>query len=121
MRCFTMQAVMRGMSGISELHRRNASPVHICRASALKAKPEVDTSAENETANAATKPAWRIVLVKEAGIFGSHWPCSAGPLVVRRTLPHLHRPDCDVHHARKIETIRKAGFVCGTRPTLVRR
>jgi hypothetical protein len=39
-----MQAVIFGMSGISELHSRNASPVHICCASALKAKPEVDDS-----------------------------------------------------------------------------
>ncbi len=34
-RCLTMQAVMAGMLGISELHRRNASPVHICCASAV--------------------------------------------------------------------------------------
>jgi hypothetical protein len=59
------------MFGISELQRRNASPVHICCASALKAKLELDDSAEKETANASTKPAWRRVLVKEAVIFGS--------------------------------------------------
>src|SRR5262249_15610949 len=37
-RCLTMQAVILGMFGISELQRRNASPVHICRASAVEAK-----------------------------------------------------------------------------------
>ena len=33
-----MQAVIFGMFGISLLHRRKASPVHCCCASALKAK-----------------------------------------------------------------------------------
>ena len=56
-RCLYMQAVIFGMFGISSLHRRNASPVHICCASALKAKLEVDDSAEMETANASIKPA----------------------------------------------------------------
>jgi hypothetical protein len=32
-----MQAVMRGIFGISELQNLNASPVHICCASELKA------------------------------------------------------------------------------------
>jgi hypothetical protein len=59
------------MFGISELQRRKASPVHICRASELKAKPEVDASAEKETAKPRTKPAWRIVLEKDAVMFGS--------------------------------------------------
>ena len=45
-RCLNMQAVIFGMFGISELHRRNASPVHIDWASALKAKLEVDETAE---------------------------------------------------------------------------
>jgi hypothetical protein len=57
--------------GISEPHSRIASPVHICCASALKAKLEVDASVDIETANASTKPAWRIVLVKDAVMFGS--------------------------------------------------
>src|ERR1700688_640038 len=57
-----MQAVIFGMLGISELHRRNASPVHICCASALKAKLAVD-SADNESTNASVRAAWRIVLV----------------------------------------------------------
>src|SRR6202041_2019714 len=70
-RCLTMQAVMAGMFGISEAQRRNASPVHICWASALKAKLDVDDRAETETANASIKPAWRMVLVRDAVIFGS--------------------------------------------------
>jgi hypothetical protein len=68
------------MFGISELQRRNASPVHICCASGLKAKLELDDSAENETANASTKPAWRIALVKEAVIFGSSVGARCGAL-----------------------------------------
>jgi hypothetical protein len=46
---------MFGMFGISELQRRNASPVHICWASALKAKLEVEEIAEIETANDAMR------------------------------------------------------------------
>src|SRR5437867_103876 len=49
-RFFTMQAVTFEMLGISELQRRNASPVHICWASALKAKLEVDETADKEAA-----------------------------------------------------------------------
>ena len=69
------------MSGISELHRRNASPVHICCASALKAKLALGDSAEKEIAKARTKPAWRMVLVKEAVMIGSLWPRCGGPVV----------------------------------------
>src|ERR1700682_315336 len=63
-RCLYMQAVIFGMLGISELQSRNASPVHICCASALKAKLEVEDSADRETAKASTKPAWRSVLAR---------------------------------------------------------
>ena len=56
-RCFIMHAVIAGMLGISELHSRNASLVHICCASALKAKLDVDDSAETEAAKASTKVA----------------------------------------------------------------
>jgi hypothetical protein len=70
-RCLNMQAVIAGMFGISELQRRNASPVHICCASALKAKLELDESAEKETAKATINPAWRIVLLQDAVILGS--------------------------------------------------
>jgi hypothetical protein len=66
-----MQAVMRGMSGISEAQRRNASPVHIRWASALNAKLEVGDIAATETAKASIKPAWRMVFAREAVIFGS--------------------------------------------------
>ena len=45
-----MQEVIAGMFGMSELHRRKASPVHICCASALKAKLSLDDSADTETA-----------------------------------------------------------------------
>ena len=62
-----MQAVIFGMFGISELQRRNASPVHIDWASALKAKPEVEVTAENEAAMASAKPALRTVFVKKIG------------------------------------------------------
>src|SRR6266446_5239122 len=75
---FFMQAVMAGMLGISELHSRNASPVHICCASAEYAKLEVDDSAEIEAAKATTKAAWRMVRVIKAVMVGSCWPSSAG-------------------------------------------
>jgi hypothetical protein len=73
-RCFIMQAVIFETLGISELHSRIASPVHICCASALKAKLEVDDNADIEAAKASTKPARRSVLAKDAVIFGSPWP-----------------------------------------------
>ena len=69
--CLIMQAVIFEMLGISELHKRKASPVHICCASALKAKLALDDRAEKEIAKANTKPAWRILLEKEAVIFGT--------------------------------------------------
>jgi hypothetical protein len=68
-----MQAVIFGMSGISELHRRNASPVHICCASALKAKLALADNADSEAAKASSKPALRSLLVKEVVMFGSQW------------------------------------------------
>jgi hypothetical protein len=46
-----MKAVILGTLGNSELHRRNASPEHICSASALKEKLAVDPE---ETAAART-------------------------------------------------------------------
>src|SRR6266702_3108823 len=49
-RCLIMQAVIFGMLGISELHRRKASSEHIDCASALKAKLAVDEIAEIEAA-----------------------------------------------------------------------
>ena len=51
-----IHAVIAGMSGISELQRRNASPVHVCCASALKAKPEVE-KAQSPKATAIINPA----------------------------------------------------------------
>jgi hypothetical protein len=75
-----MQAVIFGMLGISELHRRNASPEHICCASALKAKLWVDEIAEKEPAKASAKLILRTVEVKKAVIFGSHWTGSVEPV-----------------------------------------
>src|SRR6266404_27643 len=77
-----MQAVIAGILGISELHKRNASPVHICCASELNAKLWLDERAETETAKASTKPAWRSLLVKDAFISGSHWHREAGPFLM---------------------------------------
>ena len=54
-RCLIMQAVILGMLGISELQRRNASPVHIDCASALKAKLEVAETAGKAAAKASAK------------------------------------------------------------------
>ena len=65
-RCLIMQAVIFGMLGISELHRRNASPEHICCASALKAKLSVDEITEQEAAKASAKLALRMRQAKKA-------------------------------------------------------
>jgi hypothetical protein len=60
--------------------------VHICCASALKAKLSVD-SAEKETAKANTKPAWRIVLVKDAVMLGSRVSRWSRRVVDARNMP----------------------------------
>src|SRR6266851_1369749 len=97
-RCLIMHAVIAGMFGISELQRRNASPVHICCSSELNAKLWLVDSAETETANANTKPAWRILRVKDAFIFGSHWHRVAGPLFDGTTMRPAPHSDCDGSH-----------------------
>src|SRR6267378_1704640 len=89
-RFLTMQAVMRGMLGISELHRRNASPVHICCASALKAKLADEDNAEKEAATARAKPAWRIVRLTNEVIGGSCLLAARGPFLMSR--PCAQRP-----------------------------
>jgi hypothetical protein len=61
-RFLIMQAVIRGMSGISALQSRKASPVHICCASGLKASLDVD-NVEKETTNAAMNAVLRIEFV----------------------------------------------------------
>src|SRR5207237_4729479 len=81
-RCLIMQAVIFGILGISELQRRNASPVHCCCASALKAKLAVDETAENEAAKTSARPTFRTVAVNSVVIVGSHWPGIAGPLLM---------------------------------------
>src|SRR5258707_14556495 len=65
LRCLIMQAVIAGVFGISELQSLNASPVHICCASALNAKLLLDDKAATETAKASTQTARRIVPGKE--------------------------------------------------------
>jgi hypothetical protein len=94
-RLLIMQAVIFGIFGISELQRRNASPEHIDCASALKAKLEVDETAEIEAAKASAKPALRIVLVKVAVMVGSCWHRGAGPLVDDPTMRLVKGSDCD--------------------------
>jgi hypothetical protein len=90
-----MQEVIAGMLGISELHRRNASLVHIDCASALKAKLEVEEIAEIEAAKASAKPALRMVLVKVAVMVGSCWPGVAGPLFDAATMRRFGPPHSD--------------------------
>jgi len=92
-----MHAVIAGMLGISELHRRNASPVHIWRASELKAKPEVEARADKDMASPKDKPAWRIILDSDEVMFGprvaarGRWPIIA----------HRRSFGCDVRHFGK--------------------
>jgi hypothetical protein len=57
-RCLSMHAVTAETFGMAELQSRKASPVHICCASELKAKPEVD-AAQRPAAKATVNPAWR--------------------------------------------------------------
>lgn len=114
-RCLIMQAVIFGIFGISELQSLNASPVHICCASALKAKLAVEDTAEVARATARTKPAWRRFLENVLVIIGSHLapsrravvamtaPCaspaeftvialtSSEPTVTSVTLPNIQR------------------------------
>src|SRR5262245_38818025 len=117
-----MQAVILGMFGISELQRRNASPVHICRASAVSAKLWLDDNAETEAVKASTKPAWRSLLMKDAVMFGSHWHREAGPFLMRATMrrmPLCHREDrhdsqqaCDLRHNDISGRIRRPQSAC---------
>jgi hypothetical protein len=59
-RCLSMHAVTAETFGMAELQSRKASPLHICCASALKAKLEVD-AAQRPTTKATVNPAWRNV------------------------------------------------------------
>ena len=81
-RFLNMQAVIFGMFGISELQRRNASPVHICCASELKAWLAVDEIAEKAVAKASARLILRAVELSSVVMFGSHWPSISGPLLM---------------------------------------
>src|SRR5882724_1801414 len=95
-----MQAVIFGMFGISALHRRNASPVHICCASALKAKLAVEEISETVAAKANATLALRIGLLKTVVMIGSHWHrAKRGPVVNGPILLSSEPPGCDGHHA----------------------
>ena len=73
-RFLTMQAVIRLMFGISELHRRNASPVHCRCASAVKAKLGL-ASAVREIATASVAAIWTDGLGANDGhLSSSGWP-----------------------------------------------
>ena len=67
----TMQAVILAIFGISELQRRKASPVHICRALELKAKLDKVATVEMESARPSVKPILRMVLIRVAVIWSS--------------------------------------------------
>jgi hypothetical protein len=60
-----MHAVIFGMLGISDEHRRKASPVHCCCASAEKAKLEVVEMIETMAAKPRAKLVSRIFAVKD--------------------------------------------------------
>lgn len=51
--------------GISELHQRKASPLHICCASIVKAKPALADNVEIDIANVSAKPARRIARLRK--------------------------------------------------------
>jgi len=102
------------MLGISALHRRNASPEHICCASALKAKLDVDETADREAAKARAKLTLQTLLLKKAVTVGPHWP-GAGPLFDVPTLCRIRFADCDVRHSAG-----GAKFCWSAQPALVR-
>ncbi len=90
---------------ISALHRRNASPEHICCASALNAKLAVGDNTRRAAATASATPARRATrprtrLLKMLVMIGSHrhrkvaGPVVDGPILHRRAL------DRDDYHAR---------------------
>jgi hypothetical protein len=93
-----MHVVIFAMSGISELQRRNASPVHICCASALKAKLEEAESADMETARAMITPTLRAVLVLGEIIFRLLLGRSMRPLFLGYTLSRRNDPYRDFRH-----------------------
>jgi hypothetical protein len=96
-RFLSMHAVTFATFGISELQRRIASPEHICWASRLKAKLEVDDTAETETMKAKITPARRVALLNAfiASPFVSRW---SRRVVDAPTLPRRGRAHCDLCH-----------------------
>ena len=64
-RCFIMHAVIFGMLGISEEHRRKASPVHCCCASDEKAKLALVETIETMAARPSARLVSRILLVRD--------------------------------------------------------
>jgi hypothetical protein len=60
-----MHAVIFGMSGISDEQRRKASPVHICCASAEKARLELVEAIETMAAKPRARLVSRIVAEKD--------------------------------------------------------
>ena len=67
-RCFIMHAVIFGMLGISDEHRRKASPVHICCASDEKAKLDVVETIETMAAKPRARLVSRILLLKDLAV-----------------------------------------------------
>ena len=85
-----MQAVILAIFGISELQRRKASPVHICRALELKAKLDKVVTVEMESARPSVKPIVRMVLMRVAVMWASR--CSMARLgPSRRTTTVINR------------------------------
>jgi hypothetical protein len=97
-RCLRMHVVIFAMSGICEPHRRNASPVHICCASALKAKLEEAESADMETARAKIMPTLRVVLLHREIIFRLLSGRSVRPLFLGYTLSRRNDSYRDFRH-----------------------
>ena len=93
-----MHAVIFAMSGISELQRRNASPVHICCASAVNAKLDVDESDEKQLTATSKNPARPSVFLSDT--FTSRLPGFAGSLArcYARQLAGSPASNCDMGH-----------------------
>jgi hypothetical protein len=116
-----MHVVIFAMSGISELQRRNASPVHICCASALKAKLEEAESPDMETARAMIMPTLRVVLVLGEIIFRLLLGRSMRPLFLgytflgytlsRRNDPYRDFRHTDAGHSKLLPTLPPGGSI----------
>ena len=96
-----MQEVIREMLGISELHRRMASLMHICCARALKAKLDDDVTIDSASARPAVRLTLRMVML--VAVTG-YAPC-----------PHHTTPDGNLTVFNRAHSTLMQGQLCAHR------